>query len=550
MSLAPSHGVNGNSNQDSFDIRNSLRTITDATRHHKKTVVLTCVATLALLSFYIYVWPPIYKTEATLMAEPDYDFQRDSFYTGWDIFRKDEARSEIELISAAPVLIEVVQREGLTYDDVYHPVLDQLAYFWEKSWVGRNYRAFKKWVFPVDEKDAPTPEQVALGRTVAGLRASVELAPVGESNVGKLKIKGPSRRIASVGNSLLDVYLEHRSKRHQSEAQRSFDVLEAHVAEAAKDLKELTDRRVQFSKAHGLTFDLQKETMELNNLTELEVKIFSTRTAVVSLEASLKEIEGQLAVEPQTKTTSMVFELNARRETVKSKRLELQTALIMARNRFREDSPEVQEIKNDMAKLDVLAAESSERVEKATTEGINVVRQDLLSRRSILRTELAGSQAGLADMESTAAKMRSRLTEVPSLQSALLTMDRDLAVAAEQYKQMLVKHGQAAVALATSRGTMPSVRIVEYAAPPGDKYWPKPKMLYPIGLALGLMLGVAIAVALSYTSGITLKEHVEHGRGPVPLYGTISVPVGDRPMIVRPHPGKSDGPSPTRPLES
>jgi uncharacterized protein involved in exopolysaccharide biosynthesis len=91
-------------NADSFDVRSSLRSISAAVRHNKGLVLITCVVTLLLVTLYVYVWPPIYKAEATVMAEPDYDYQRDTFYTGWDVFRKDEARTEVELMTSGPVL--------------------------------------------------------------------------------------------------------------------------------------------------------------------------------------------------------------------------------------------------------------------------------------------------------------------------------------------------------------------------------------------------------------------------------------------------------------
>ena len=61
---------------------------------------------------------------------------------------------------------------------------------------------------------------------------------------------------------------------------------------------------------------------------------------------------------------------------------------------------------------------------------------------------------------------------MPGLQNELLDMDRDLAAASERSKQLLVKQGQAEISLATSGGTIQSVRVVEYAVMPGEKHGP------------------------------------------------------------------------------
>jgi uncharacterized protein involved in exopolysaccharide biosynthesis len=515
---------NGRNDADTFEIRASLRSIMDAARHNRRLVLLTCIASLAIVSLYVAVWPPVYTAEATIMAEPDYDYQRDSFYTGWRIFRKDEARTEIELVTSGQVLAEVVRREGLTYDDVYHPFFAHAAYLWEKSYVGRQYRKVKASIFgDPSDADAPSAADLELGRTVASLAAGLDLAPVGESNVGRLKVKGPSRRVAKIANTVLDVYLERRVARHQAEARSSYEVLQSQVANASRELDALSQQRVAFSQKHMLTFDFQKEGLDVAKLAELENSMVATHAKIASDEASLREVEAQLAIEPQTRTISTVSEVNGLRENTKAKRLELQMALITQRERFREDSPEVQELQRALGQLDTLAGGLAETVEKATTQGLNIVRQDLLAKQTTLRTDLAGARASLAVMQESASAMRARLTAMPALQNELQELDRNLAAASEQYKQLLVKKDQAQVSLATAGGTIQSIRVVDYAVTPGSKIWPKPKLLYPGALVLGLVLGVALAVIKSETSGRILREHVEHGRGALPLYGMVAV---------------------------
>src|SRR5579863_193620 len=118
--------TNGYRDPDTFDVRASLRSISEAAKHHKALVFLTCFITLALLTGYIYLWPPLFAAEATMMAERDGDIARDAFYLNWAVFRKDDVRTEIELMTAGPVLKEVIEKQKLTYDDVYHPFMSHL----------------------------------------------------------------------------------------------------------------------------------------------------------------------------------------------------------------------------------------------------------------------------------------------------------------------------------------------------------------------------------------------------------------------------------------
>jgi uncharacterized protein involved in exopolysaccharide biosynthesis len=457
------------------------------------------------------------------MVERDTDPVRDSFYIGWNVFRKDDARTEIQLMTSGPVIEEVVKRENLTYDDVYHPFLSHLTYIWEKSWTGRKYRALKRQLLGAEDTAGLTQAEIERARTIVDLRAGISVDPVEESNVGRITIKGPSRKVSNIANTLVDAYLADRQDRYYQEAEKALNILDEEATKADDELKGIESQRLAFSIHNSLIMDLQKESLELSKVTDLESQIATTRSRIATLEANLKELDRQLSSEPKTKTTSTMYEVNAIREAGKMKRFELQTTLIQVRNKYREDSPEVAEIKNALARLDEVIAESSEKVQKATTEGVNSIQQELVSRRNTAATELQGLRAGLVVMERTANTLNARMDTVPALQAQLRTLDREYALSQEKFKEILAKRAQAAVSLVTARTTMPSMRAVERAVVPIDKDWPKPKYLFPGAIAVGLIVGVIMAVFMSYAGGRILREQIEQGWRTAPLYGTIGV---------------------------
>ncbi|MGH9782572.1 MAG: hypothetical protein ACRD88_00155, partial [Terriglobia bacterium] len=291
---------------------------------------------------------------------------------------------------------------------------------------------------------------------------------------------------------------------------------------------------LDFVREHGVTFDFAKENLEVGKLAELELEIAGGRAKAATLEASLRRIEDRLAAEPATQTNLTVYEINALRETTKMKRLELQTGLIQARNVYREDSPEIQEILRNLRELDDIIAAGSERVEKSTSEMLNEVRQELLTTRNQLELELAGVRAGLAVMEETAATLRSRLSGLTAWMTELQLLDREFQLEDQKYKMLVQKRAQAAVASSTTLATTPSLRVIEFAVPPPSRGWPILKLLYPAALLVGLMLGVGVALILSYASGRIRREHVERGRGTAPLYSILEVPEEVPPLAVLP----------------
>ncbi|MGH9784008.1 MAG: hypothetical protein ACRD88_07460, partial [Terriglobia bacterium] len=242
--------TNGYRDPDTFDIRATVLDITNATRYYKGVVLLTIFLTLALVTVYVYLWPPIYRAEAKLMTESATDTVRDEFYLGWNVFRKDDSITEMELIRSGPVLKEVIEREKLTYDDVYHPFLSHLTYLWQESYVGKKYREVKRWIIP-EEEQVVSPEEAELGRTIVDMRKGILIDPVGEANVGILTVKGPSSRVASITNTLLEVYLRKRGERHVQEARSSYDALTEQVIEAERGSKASSERRLDFVREHG-----------------------------------------------------------------------------------------------------------------------------------------------------------------------------------------------------------------------------------------------------------------------------------------------------------
>lgn len=519
---------------DNFDVRGTLLNVVEATRHRKWLLVLTCALTLGLVTIYVYLWPPIYKAQAKIVAEGTSDFARDAFYVSWNVFRKEDPRTEIELMTTGPILKEVIEKEKLTYTDVYHPFLSHLAYLWQESAPGKAYRNLKKRFLGGEPETGVSPQEEDLARTMADMGEGISIEPIGESNVGRLVVKAPTRRAAQIANTLADVYLQHRTARYKAEAQKSYDVLSEEVTRAGQEVRENELRRLAFAKRNAVNLDFQKEILEMTKLTELEASIASGRTRIAANEAALRAVEQQLKSVQPTQTSATVNELNTVRETMKLKRIEYLTVLNQVREKYREDSPEVTEIKNNIAKLDELLAGEPEKVEKATTQTLNALQQQLISKQATLQADLQADRASLLVMEDTAGQLRTRLAAMPTLQTRMRDHDREVGAATEKYQALLGKRAQAAVSVTTAGAAMSSLRIVEYAAPPAHAWWPKTKYLYLGALAVGLILGVCAALLMSYADGRIRREHMYRGRRALPLYGSISIATRHLPLAVPP----------------
>ena len=527
---------------DMFDVRGALLSLYRTAVLEWRVILVTCLVVLTVVTAYVIWWPPVYQVEATLMSEGDRDTARDSFYAGWSVFRKDDMRTEGELFNSAPVLKEVIEREKLTYNDIYHPFGSHLAYLWQTSLVGRGYRRVKEWIIP-PEGDALSPEEEDKARTLADMKAGVHLGSIGEANMGLLTVRGPTRRVSDVANTLIEVYFKQRLERYRFESMKSIDALTVEANAAEKALQAVEGARIEFMRKNGLGLGIEKEKFEVQKLADLEERAAETRAKIAAAEASIAEIGRQIQAEPATRTVTTSFELNNQRETTKMKRLELQTALVFARSRYREDSPEVRDLVANISGLDAIIAATQEKVAKNSTDSLNGARDDLRTKENTLRTDYAGLKASLAAMEQRGAQLRSRMVGLPSLEASLHGFEREYKFAQEKYLNILGKRAQAAVSLA-SLNAMPSIRIIAPAVRPDKKYWPKPIVLYPLALFGALVVGLGLALAKTVVLGRIRREHLALGRGAVPFYGLVGVP-SRPPRITVLMPERLAPPSPT-----
>src|SRR5262249_4518503 len=155
--------------------------------------------------------------------------------------------------------------------------------------------------------DPKTLERV---RTAVDMHAGITVEPIAESNAGRVTVKGPSRKVAQITNTLLDTYLANRVDRHYDEAKRSYDVLTTQMLDARKQLETIEAQRLHFLQSNGLTFDFQRETLEVSKLSDLEQNVATSKMRIASMEASLQEVERALKQEPAARTTATIYETN------------------------------------------------------------------------------------------------------------------------------------------------------------------------------------------------------------------------------------------------
>jgi capsular exopolysaccharide synthesis family protein len=207
-------------------------------------VLVTLAGTLSVAAAVMQL-PATYRAEAVLLFQPA-AATPDPTRAGEPAERVGDRRhlaSEIERIRSRALLSQVVREARLLYDPAFNPVLDRRPGVLERL----GLRA------------PPPAEALRLSRqreaTLAGLRARLQVRPVGQALALSIAVEAPDAAAAArVANAVADVYLTRTETRVQAQRQAATAWLDRRVAELR--------RRVQAAEAAVADFRIESGLAE------------------------------------------------------------------------------------------------------------------------------------------------------------------------------------------------------------------------------------------------------------------------------------------------
>jgi uncharacterized protein involved in exopolysaccharide biosynthesis len=475
---------------DSFDFRSSVATLRHAVSVHRWVVVATVVFTTVLVLLYVRIWPPTFQAEVTIAADSDKDVQRAAFYQGWNVFRKDSLVDESLLLTSPTVLREVVRELNLGYDDVYHPFLNYATHLWGQSWVGRNYRALKRWIFG-GEGGVLSPEEIERAEVLNDFRAGVSVTRVPDSSMGVVVVKGSNPRVAEIANSVVSVYLRQRGERYAREAEQAYQSLRDEADKTLREL-DLVDREARkFRAENGLLLLFEKDRAQISQWVVLRAAVTDLEAQIADSENALRIVERQLATESEQIGTTRVFKDNALQDRV----TKLEMALAAAKQTFQPDAPEVRELEDEI-RTAMAGIAGGRDVVLRNTQKVSDSYETLRAKKLTIESTLAGARASLRIKSEEAARMRALLDQIPAKMQVNREFERRQSVLEAKYTSISEKLTIAAVSMATAKSAPAAMRVVEPAGVPSQPVWPMTRLMLLAAVTSGLLLGALGALLL------------------------------------------------------
>lgn len=511
-----------NPRQDSFDFRRTLLGLVRSIRRHLLLIAATTMVTIGVGIAYIMIWPPIFAADVLLAAESERDIPRAEFYSNWHVFRKNQLNDEVQLFTAPTVLIRVVDRLGLTYDEVYHPFMSHVTYLWMTSTIGKTYRATKEWFFPPKRSlYSPTPEQVDRARTISDFRAGVSVESASDSSVGRLVVRGPTPRVAEIANTLVAVYLELRIERQKREADNAFEALTGEVLKAREELRVAENQMEQYYTQNSLLLAMEKDKLDITRVETLRGMIVEIEAALANAERTIIEIDAQLAAEKQEIVSSRLVSINPARSVLLDRQSQMSLTRRQMLIHYRSDAPEVREIDKQLAAIREQLAREVESQVSQTTMVLSDTYETLRRRKSGLVADIVGQRAGLEVKRAEEARLAAMVATIPQKVKSSHEMERDRYLLEKRYTALQDKLSVASVSRAMASIAPATIQIIDAASPPDQQSWPQTKLILAATAAAGLIAGISLAVLIDLMSGTVDRYRITEDETGRDLYAVL-----------------------------
>ena len=330
----------------------------------------------------------------------------------------------------------------------------------------------------VAKSDAVLLRARALLRADAGSHRPLDIDPrqvdaqvIGKSTVVAIAYQDRDPKVAqTVCDALLRAYIDYRQNTLSLTYPKGF--FEAEIGKVHADLDKWMEQRRAFADQYHLTDVPEQVRSMLNVLGDLERRRSELSADLAQAQATL-DIMNKLKERPDIDLPS----LNAPGgpdaiAEIKRKVLDQEGRVALARERYRDDAPEVA---NALETLKTLR---------------QLLQREVDNRVDVSQARINALQSGVADLNHDIAQRQAQLSAMPDLQVKLATMDREIGVLKTRYEELSKSGDMARV----TENTTPRLNVVLLTpASPAVSKTARDYVRLALAPAFSLVIGIGLA---------------------------------------------------------
>ncbi len=318
----------------------------------------------------------------------------------------------------------------------------------------------------------PYPELSSVSAIVDAMEAAIDVSFKGSDAFSIQFTHRDPRMAMEVTNRLAAVFIEEFRRSRQTQYEGAADFLDAELREARKAL-DAKEEALRVYKERNLGRLPEQLDATLSTLQRLQLELQGLEQSLQAAEERVERLNSPPSSERSAVATT----------TGPSERETLELELARLRQRYTDEHPDVQEVREKLRRLvESTPPPPAERISAATVqlERAQAEAQTLLTRRQNLRQQIASLQG--------------RVELMPRTEQTLATLTRDFSLLKENYQTILHRKMDAQMAERLQQRWTEDFEILDRARLPERHTFPNRPLFVVAGVVVGLGLGLATAL--------------------------------------------------------
>ena len=365
-------------------------------------------------------------------------------------------------------------------------------------------------------KDAMSGRELAIRKVQASIGID---SPPGSSVIvvnGRAQTPELAQTIVA---SVTDCFVEEHLKSSHTEGSYSFFVMQCDATEA--ELNQLVAKRAEFMQQRQVVSVSANRDLLSGQLAGVDRDLLAASGDYEQALAEVEELKRKLLVVDDEVVAEKNSAADATWSGMRQQFYELELEQQRLESILANDHPRLLQIKSRLAgSEEILRQLDSERVDANTT--LNPIKQAMERDLHERETRMVGLESLIREKQSQRTDLELKTDELLEDERALIQMDRDIEMTANNLSVMRTKLEEARVMTELHREKFSNIHVFQPATFVERPVAPSKKILGFGFLFIGLMSGVCLSFVKEFSSPVLrTAEDVERGLG-VPVLATVS----------------------------
>ncbi len=355
-------------------------------------------------------------------------------------------------------------------------------------------------------------------KVVKMVQKSLKVTREGRSNVIHLSLRLPD---ATLARETLDIHLAAYFKRHVKLRQVP-NIVSLFGDEAdgyRADLQKLQDERTNVRETWGVSsVELQRAEM-VKRLGDLLSSLDAQRAEVEMRRGLRATLARAAAALPEWVVSSESQEPNPLSDRLVSALNELRMQRVAALSRFKENTPIVRAVDEQIAALESMLGSAADRRDGQQITIPNPTRQDFLQQVAETDAELAGFEASVATKADQVATLQAELQRLNKGEEILHMMDLEQSVLEQKYLANATRREAARIEEGLNSQRIANVTVLSPPVTSPEPASPRKLTIMGVSILAGLFLGLGVALLMEWSDDTIYDAQGVSRPGDAPFLG-------------------------------